>query len=216
MRTARKPQSGTARGLPQWWWALFVILALLDVIFTLVDASWDWRHASALQAWMLVQGLLATVAVAALAATFRDVAYGIVGIVFVALVLEDWLQLLSSARLRLRSAVRDLLPGTGPASDRLVTPDPIDLLILLAAAGAVAVALWASRPRHWNHILRLSGFLAIGFLFGGVLDLYNDYNYTRAGVLIEELGEAVAISGALAYLVGMTSNLVRGRPVDPV
>jgi len=165
---------------------------------------------------MLVQALLATVAVAALAVAFRDFAYGIVAVVFVALVLEDWLQLLSSARLELRSAVHELLPGAGPAVARLVTPDPIDLVILLGAAGVVAVALWASRPRHWNHILWLSGFLAIGFLFGGVLDLYNDYNYTRAGVLVEELGEAVAISAALAYLVGIASNLARGRPVDRV
>ena len=163
---------------------------------------------------MLLQALLAILAVFALAFSLRDLGYGIFGGLFVVLVVEDWLQLLSPTRLRLRTAIHDLLPWLGEAPDRLSKADPVDLVIVLAGSGFVIWALRATQPRNRAHIIWLTGFLAVGFIFGGLFDLYNDYNYSRFRVFIEETGEAAAISGTLAYLAGVTAATLGGQASD--
>lgn len=191
--------------VPQWWWGLFLILALLDVVFAMVDGSRDRSEEWTLQLWMLLQAGGVIVGIGGLAALSRDIGYGIIGGLFTAWVLEDWLQVLSPLRLRTRSILHDLWPGSGPAPARLSVPDPADLVLGLVGVALVALAIWLSRPGNRVHVIRLAGFLAVGFAFGGLFDLYNDYNYSRLGALIEETGEAVALSGAFAYLIGIAS-----------
>lgn len=199
--------------VPTWWWMLFVALVALDVVLVVADAALGRVYPSGLQVWILLQAVLAILGVGALAVSTRDVAYGLVGGLLVAIVLEDWFQVFSPARLRVRSALHDLFPVLGRASDRLSVPDPVDLVIALVGVGAIFLALRTSRPQNRGDIRWLTGFLALWFSFSGLFDLYVDFNYSRTGAFIEETGEAIATSGTLAYLIGAMSMRF-GRSVE--
>lgn len=199
-------QSEIERVIPSRWWIVFALLVVLDVVLVVTDAMLGRTFPSGLQAWMLVQALLAILGFAALAASSKDQGYVIGGSLFAAIVVEDWLQVFSSTRLRLRLALHDLLPVLGRAPDRLSDPDPVDLVLAFVAAGVVILALWRTRPENRVHVRWLTGFLALGFVFAVLLDLYVDYNYSRMGAFIEETGETISVSGILAYLIGVVST----------
>lgn len=188
---------------------MFAILVASDVAVVGLDGLLGRKFPVWLQAWVFIQGLLAIVGIAALAYALRERGYAVFGALFLILVVEDWWQVLAPVRLKMRQAIHAVIPGLGDAKGRLSAADPADLIVVLLGSSVVLVALWASRQENRRHLFWLSGFLALGFAFGGVVDLYNDYNFSRLGIYIEEFGEAIAVSGTLAYLIGVNAWRLR-------
>lgn len=201
MNATRSAVSG--RTVSAWWLAFFAALAIIDAALVGIDIVLAHRFPTWLQAGVFVQGLSAVIGLGLLTFALREAGYAVIAILFALAVVEDWWQMLEPARLWFRQVVHAALPVLGEPRDRLTAPDPADVIAAGLAACVVLVAVWIARQENRRNMWRLTLFLAIGFAFGGVVDLYNDLNYSRKGIFFEEFGEAIAVSGMLSYAVGV-------------
>lgn len=191
----------------------FVVLAIAllgDIGFSAVEAirlgpSGLDGSGSALGLWDLCKAVVIMAALAIAARRSREKVLAVIGAVFLALVVEDQIDLHHAVSQRLLSVLSGHL---SEAASQFV------VLTALAVAGFAAIWLWRSPTHPTARRARVVLSLLLGTLywFAGGVDFLGKVLPGEFWPIVEEVGERFTITLSLAYSVWIAS---RGSVWDP-
>jgi hypothetical protein len=134
---------------------------------------------------------------------------GLVALVFAVIGIEEQLYIFNAV-VEWLSKVIPIQALRDPTTSRLAGQLALDVLIVVVGSAVLVSAYILADRALRRQMLTLSVVLAIGFAFGGVIDFLADASWSTRWLLVEELGEALAMSLGLTYSLFLSSSAFRG------